>query len=249
MKIKHIEKIRTFWNAESEGYCSNHGEHLDQSLHPSWGLFHIHENNLRLIMDDITSTTTLVELGCGRGHDAVAFAELGATVIAVDVSDEQLRRAIPHPRVRNLSASAESLPIGVASVDIVISDHGAFDHSPPSLLLKEVARVLRPGGLLVVCAYSPLAFACHNASTGKLSAALQHPYPSDAIRFNGKITAVEYSYASWVKAFCAAGFEILRLEELRPAPDAPGYFSDLDEADWASRWPCDIVWKVKKKPE
>ena len=81
MSINHIDFIKNYWNDEAENYYNDHPEHLDKTLHPSWGLFHVPEEKLRLVIDDnINEGTNILEIGCGIGHDAVAYASLGANV-------------------------------------------------------------------------------------------------------------------------------------------------------------------------
>jgi cyclopropane fatty-acyl-phospholipid synthase-like methyltransferase len=77
--------------------------------------------------------------------------------VGVNVSDVQLsvaRDAIAKGglggRVRCVNASATDLPFETASVDHVISVEAAFHFAPRAAFFREAARVLRPGGTLVV---------------------------------------------------------------------------------------------------
>ena len=47
-----------------------------------------------------------------------------------------------------IHASAEEIPLPDASFDVVFSDHGALSWADPHVVVPEVARVLRPGGIL-----------------------------------------------------------------------------------------------------
>ncbi|HLF57974.1 MAG TPA: class I SAM-dependent methyltransferase, partial [Thermoanaerobaculia bacterium] len=95
-----------------------------------------------------------LDLGCGTGVLTRSLARARLRVIAADVDPAMLRfalRASP-AAVRPVAADAARLPIadgvcdGVAAVSLV-------GHFPdPSPLLGECARVLRPGGRLVVTA-------------------------------------------------------------------------------------------------
>ena len=95
---------------------------------------------------------TVLDLGCGAGEFSLALTKAGAEVIAVDVSDEALRRA--RERVAGLDArlwpSGEPLPVEDNAVDLVwageVVEHVA--DLPP--WLSEVRRVLRPRGTLLV---------------------------------------------------------------------------------------------------
>jgi SAM-dependent methyltransferase len=94
---------------------------------------------------------TLVDLGCGSGYWLPGYAAEAATVIGVEPDPALVTRAAARdPRVRVLPGSAEHIPLGDASADVV---HARFAYFwPPRCApgLAEVRRVLRPGGTLVV---------------------------------------------------------------------------------------------------
>ena len=247
MKINHLREIQRYWNSEAEDYKKNHPEHLDSNMHPSWGLWHIPEAALNLMPKDL-SGVTLLDLGCGRGHDAVAYGKLGAKVTAIDVSEEQLKNAIEHPNVKYMHCPAEKVPLSDESFDCIISDHGAFDHSPADLLLMEAVRLLKPGGHLIICTYSPLAYCCYNNSSSQIESVLINDYPAANVKFDDRVVVAEYSYSSWIAMFNKLHLTIERLEEVIIPNNSKDYFDELVDKEWASRWPCDIIWKVCKKP-
>jgi len=94
---------------------------------------------------------TLLDLGCGSGYWLAGYAGEAAEVIGVEPDPRLLPLAAGRdPRVRVLHGSAEHLPLGDQSVDVV---HARFAYFfPPGCDdgLAEVMRVLRPGGTLVV---------------------------------------------------------------------------------------------------
>lgn len=96
---------------------------------------------------------TLVDLGCGSGFWLPRYAE-AATVIGVEPDESLLELA--RNRSGNATVqhgSAEHLPLEDASVDVVHARFAYFFPHPdfdPTPGLDEVARVLRPGGALVV---------------------------------------------------------------------------------------------------
>ncbi|MEJ3657353.1 class I SAM-dependent methyltransferase [Actinomycetes bacterium KLBMP 9759] len=91
----------------------------------------------------------VLDLGAGTGKLTAALVTLpGATVTAVDPDPEmlgQLRTLLPD--VRAVEGSAESIPLPDASVDAVVAGQ-AWHWFEPELAFPEIARVLRPGGVL-----------------------------------------------------------------------------------------------------
>lgn len=90
----------------------------------------------------------LLDVGCGGGSHAVAFARLGWTVTGVGVAEDQLRLA----RARGIDARlgrAEELPFADASFDAAVSMWTHTDVDDFATATTEVARVLRPGAPFV----------------------------------------------------------------------------------------------------
>jgi ubiquinone/menaquinone biosynthesis C-methylase UbiE len=89
---------------------------------------------------------TVLELGAGTGKLTRVLADLGHDVHATDPDTamlEILERQVPG--VATAQASAEDIPLGDASVDVVIAAQ-AFHWFDLDRALPEIARVLRPGG-------------------------------------------------------------------------------------------------------
>jgi arsenite methyltransferase len=90
----------------------------------------------------------VLDLGCGAGLDSrILQARLGGTglVVGVDFSAEMLRRAGGLARVL---APAERLPFRDACFDLAVVN-GIFNLNPArAAIFAELARVLRPGGLV-----------------------------------------------------------------------------------------------------
>ena len=88
-----------------------------------------------------------LEIGCGTGVHAIRVRELGWTPIGVDLSAGMLRHA--RGRLPVAQADAEHLPIQDGTLPAVIAIMVHTDMPAYPVVLREVARVLRPGGVFV----------------------------------------------------------------------------------------------------
>lgn len=100
----------------------------------------------------------VLEIGCGTGVHARLLAEAGARVSAVDLTPTAVELTRRRLELAGLDADvreadAESLPFDDASFDVVWS-WGVIHHSESTdRVIREIARVLRPGGRLALMVY------------------------------------------------------------------------------------------------
>jgi SAM-dependent methyltransferase len=95
----------------------------------------------------------ILDLGCGTGRYSGALSEhFGATVVAVDPSEQMLARARSKPtvRVRYLRGSGEALPLPDASVDMIFMSMVFHHFAARDQVALECRRVLRPQGVAVL---------------------------------------------------------------------------------------------------
>lgn len=102
----------------------------------------------------------VLEIGLGQGADGEQIARRGAMYNGVDLTEEAVKRTSMRFQLRDLSferieqASALRLPFADNSFDIVFS-HGVLHHIPEiGAAQKEIARVLKTDGKLVVMLYA-----------------------------------------------------------------------------------------------
>lgn len=98
------------------------------------------------------STAHVLDLGCGAGHVSFTVAPSVAHVVAYDLSPRMLDTVSSAAKEKGLSnistqqGVAESLPFDDASMDVVISRYSAHHWQDVGQALREVKRVLKPGG-------------------------------------------------------------------------------------------------------
>lgn len=100
---------------------------------------------------------SILEIGFGPGRTVGLVADRSASVTGVDVSDEMLRLAtrrnaklIDAQRVALTVNDGTRLPVEDDSVDAVLSVHNLYFWPEPETTINEVARVLRPGGRVLL---------------------------------------------------------------------------------------------------
>jgi SAM-dependent methyltransferase len=96
---------------------------------------------------------TIVDLGCGTGYWLHRYAGEAARVVGIEPDPALLatssRAAAPLPGTEVLAGSAEHIPLGDNSADVVHARFAYFFPPGTDAGLAEVLRVLRPGGYLV----------------------------------------------------------------------------------------------------
>ncbi len=95
----------------------------------------------------------LLDLGCGAGHVSFHVAPLVKEVVAYDLSQQMLdvvaAAAVDRGlgNIRTVQGAAERLPFADGEFDFVFSRYSAHHWSDLGLALREVRRVLKPGGV------------------------------------------------------------------------------------------------------
>ena len=155
-----VRASRRWWDAEARSYQQEHGSFLgDVDL--LWCPEGVREADDCLLGE--VAGRDVLEIGCGAAQGARWLSAAGARVTALDVSAGQLREArqlddrsgVAVPRL--VQADAQHLPVRSGSFDIVVSAFGGLPFVADSArAMREVARVLRPGGRLVFSVTHPL---------------------------------------------------------------------------------------------
>ena len=151
---------RRWWDDNAQEYYAEHGATLgDADL--LWCPEGLREADARLLGD--VRGRDVLEVGCGAAQGARWLVAQGAVVTAFDVSAGQLAQsrsldASTGTAVRRVvQADAQQLPFRGGSFDLVVSAFGAIPFVADSAgTMRELARVLRPGGRLVFSTTHPV---------------------------------------------------------------------------------------------
>lgn len=104
----------------------------------------------------VTAGTRLLDAGCGAGLLALLAGLRGAQVAALDASAALVavaRERLPTADVRE--GDLEALPFADARFDAITAVNSLFYAADMTVAMRELVRVVRPGGRVVVTAWGP----------------------------------------------------------------------------------------------
>jgi SAM-dependent methyltransferase len=249
---EHVARNRARWDDAAEQYVAA-GERGWASETPAWGIWSVPESDVGMLPDDLAGKDA-IELGCGTAYVSAWLVRRGARVVGIDNSEAQLataRRLQQHYALDFplLHGNAETVPFPDASFDFAISEYGASLWADPARWVPEAARLLRPNGRLVFLTNSFLLTLCMPdedgvAATDRL---LRPAFGMYRVQWPGD-PGVEFhlSHGDWTRLLRRSGFEVEDLIELRPPAHATTRHPFVT-LDWARRWPCEEVWKARKR--
>jgi len=245
MSQPDAELNRRRWDALSDEYQERHREMLGRA-EPRWGMWQIPESEL-LILGDVSGLDVL-EYGCGAAQWSILLARQGARPVGMDNSARQLEHAraagADFPLVH---AAAGEAPFPDESFDIVFCDHGAMTFADPEVTVPEVARLLRPEGLLAFSHTTPLSQLCWRDDEEVIDPELHRPYFGlGRVEWEDEPVAFTRTQGEWFKLFRARGLTVERLQEVQPPDGAVSTYRSDQETDWARRWPMEQIWAVRK---
>jgi SAM-dependent methyltransferase len=230
---------RAAWDARSDEYQAQHAAQLEAEP-CAWGTWSIPESEIQALGD--VANKDVLELGCGAAQWSIGLLGRGARPVGLDNSARQLehaRRAMAAAGVEFplVHASADHVPLPDTSFDIVFCDHGAMSWADPYQTVPEVARLLRPNGLLVFNVTTPVLIVASDPDADYFRLGRSES-PEGSIEF-------QLGYGAWIRLLHRHGFLIEDLIELRPSPNATTTY-DLAPLEWARRWPAEHIWKARK---
>jgi SAM-dependent methyltransferase len=216
-----VRASRRWWDADADDYHAAHGAFLGDADFV-WCPERLREADARLL-GDVTGRHVL-EVGCGAAMCSRWLARAGARPVAFDVSAGMLRHArrlgaATDIGVPLIQADAQHLPFAAASFDVAFTAFGAVPFVADSArVMREVARVLRPGGRWVFATSHPLRWIFpDDPGPGGLTADTSYFDRTPYVEFDvaGAPTYVEHhrTLGDRVRELVAAGFRLVDLIE------------------------------------
>lgn len=108
----------------------------------------------------VSAGDEVLDVACGTGNAAIPAAAAGARVTGVDLTPElfeaaRARASEAGVEVEWVEGDAEALAFDDASFDVVLSTFGCMFAPRHEVAAAELARVLRPGGRMGLCNWTP----------------------------------------------------------------------------------------------
>jgi ubiquinone/menaquinone biosynthesis C-methylase UbiE len=142
------EDRRSLWNRYFDDVSRTKGDSEAANSYISVGNFRLLRAEVLDLVGDLRGARVL-DVGCGTGHFSQPLAAANA-VVGVDLSAEMLAFA----RTKGLApvrAAAEALPFGGGRFDVVLAASVIQLIPDGAAFVRELLRVVRPGGRVVIC--------------------------------------------------------------------------------------------------
>lgn len=232
---------RGWWDGAADEYQAEHGEFLGDARF-LWCPEGLYEDDAHLL-GEVTGRRAL-EVGCGAAQCSRWLAKQGADVVGLDLSARQLAHArriddglgLGDTPVRLVQADATTLPFADGSFDLAFSAFGAVQFVADSAaVMREVARVLRPGARWVFAVSHPVRWALPD-DPGEGGLIVRYSYfdrrPYVEQDDDGVATYVEHhrTFGDRVRELTAAGLTLLDLVE----PEYPDGLGDRWGGGWSA---------------
>jgi SAM-dependent methyltransferase len=226
-----VRANRGWWDSDADAYQAAHGEFLGDADFV-WCPERTREEDVHLLGD--VCGKRILEVGCGAAMCSRWLAAHGGQPVALDLSQQMLRHAreaaartgIEVPLVQG---DGQHLPFASRGFDIAFTAFGAVPFVADSAqLMREVARVLRPGARWVFATAHPLRWSFpDDPGPDGLTATMPYFDRTPYVEFaaDGEPTYVEHhrTIGDRIRELTEAGFELVDMIE----PEWPADLTEL----------------------
>jgi len=148
-----MDPIETFKKVQKEGWAHFAPLEMVTTRPAVWLVKHA----------GIQAGQRVLDVACGTGVVAVTAARRGARVAALDLTPELLEQARMNGQIAGVEidwreGDVEAMPFADAAFDIVVSQYGHMFAPRPDVTVKEMLRVLKPGGTIAFSTWPPELF-------------------------------------------------------------------------------------------
>jgi ubiquinone/menaquinone biosynthesis C-methylase UbiE len=195
--------------------------------------------SLAMLDEAFPQGSTLLDIGCGTGTEAMWLTKRGRTVFAVDSSPQMLKVLSEQAAATGLSVSSQLLRAGdlsvlleergEASFDGAYSSFGALNTEPELRpTFGALARLVRPGGRIVLSVMNRWCAAeiALLAASGRAGEAFRRSRPSVRVRIGSAFTDVTYPSWRQLRRSLQPGFRVVTVQAL-PLLLVPGAWPGL----------------------
>jgi glycosyltransferase involved in cell wall biosynthesis/SAM-dependent methyltransferase len=126
------------------------GERFLPEMQGSIEIEHLHRY---LFAGQLTTGKRVLDIASGEGYGSALLANAAISVVGVDISQEAIAHASAKYQAVNLEyklGSCAAIPLADQSVDVVVSFETIEHHVEHEAMMREIKRVLIPGGLLII---------------------------------------------------------------------------------------------------
>ena len=136
------------------------------------GLSLIDEQRALIEWAEIPSGSRVLDVATGRGRTAALLVEHGCKVITCDYDPMILAEVAESfgtdSDIEYMTADARKLPFADGEFDYVVSTNTLHEISPPDTVVRELARVCSPNGVLALCDFNKKGFDLFDEIHGEL---------------------------------------------------------------------------------